>query len=84
MCECLDYSDGSRYQCLVCVDLTKDQLERLARAESLVSQQAEDESLWLVPRPPKESSVAHLQESLRSLHMAVEGNIAVWMTEDPY
>jgi len=76
MCECLEYSDGSRYQCPVCADLSRAVEERLVTARALVTQQAEDGRLWLVRRPVKESAVAHLQESLRDLHEEVEGSLS--------
>lgn len=75
MCECLDYSDGSRYQCPVCADMSRAVEERLVAAKELVTLQADDARLWLVQRPVKESEVAHLQESLRAVHKEVEGGL---------
>lgn len=69
MCDCGDYSDGSRYLCPVDADILREQCERLAKAEGLVSLQAEDESLWFVAETIAE---ARLQEALRLLHKTVE------------
>ena len=84
MCECVDYSDGSRYQCPVCAGMTNEQVARLLAAEKLVQEQAADVALWLVLRPPRECSVAHLQESLRLLHKTVEGKMNNPLLEDPW
>jgi len=73
MCECLDFSDGSREMCPVCVDLHDTLVERERHLQSLVTLQADDVKLWFVKRPPKEADVAHLQESLRELHLLIVG-----------
>ena len=70
MCECLDYSDGSRYQCLVCADLSREEHDRIVNAQDLVTQQAEDEGLWF---RATSASEAYLQQELRRLHAMIEG-----------
>ncbi len=47
-----------------------DLLEALAKAQSLVKKQAEDEGLWSQATTIHE---AYLQQALRELHRAVEG-----------
>jgi hypothetical protein len=64
--------------------MMNEEKERLLAAEKLVQEQAEDVSLWLVPRPPRESAVAHLQESLRLLHKTIEGGMNNPLLEDPW
>lgn len=44
--------------------------ERLARARAIVDEQAEDEGLWFRAQTAAE---AYLQQELRRLHAAVEG-----------
>lgn len=71
-CKCLSYSDGSLRLCQAHVRAVGLVTERLNEALELVGQQAEDEALWLVQRPVKESDVAFLQEALRALHRMIE------------
>jgi hypothetical protein len=71
-CQCSSYSDGSLRLCQAHAEAIGRVTERLNAALELVNQQAEDEALWLVRRPFKESDVAFLQEALRALHMVIE------------
>lgn len=72
MCECLDYSDGSRYQCLVCADLTDQEMERLATAREIASEQVGDERLWIRQScRGRRLQVKLLQEELRRLHRSL-------------
>lgn len=32
MCECLEYEDGERYQCVVCADMSRETEKKLASA----------------------------------------------------
>jgi hypothetical protein len=52
---------------------------RLSRLQLLVNEQAEDEGLWAVPIPPQSQPIseAYLQQELRRLHAAIEGEMAV-------
>lgn len=50
-------------------------LERYTKALELASEQAEDDALWSIPQTATEE---YLQQALREMHGAVEGEHMEW------